>query len=501
MSKPFVILCKRKIAKPAAGELDMSKGDNNDGLLRQVEVTIADYAMLEQGASVLVAVSGGLDSMALFYVLKTLGYDVEVAHFDHQTRQGQSAEDAEFVRRVCVEAGVAYHFETEPIAENARRLGVSFEAYARERRYDFLTRTARERGSAAVATGHQQDDQVETILLGVLGLASDIGPAGFAPMTRRDNIPIIRPLVGCGRDRIEDWAVSRGISWREDSTNTQRVYTRNRIRLDFMPLLEKRSRAHLVRFAEILRSDTAFLDAYAASLLDPALHPTVYNPEIMVLDAKSFRCFPEAVQHHAVKVLAHRLGVTLSFSHCLRVAAFIGNADTGAYIDLGDGAELYRGRDGVHLLERGRGHLRVPIQERLLKIPGTTKAGGCAIEIKLLEKNEMRPGHLRALVSPWCQYFDWNALTKPLKVRSRKPGDTLIPYGMKEKRKVQDIMVESAVPAYFRDTLPLVTAGDTIIWVAGCRRGAEASIGTATEKILEIKCLQKPENVNPLPCD
>ena len=434
----------------------------------------------------LAAVSGGLDSMALLYALTDLGYTVEAAHFDHQTREGQSAEDAAFVRNACALLDVPCHVGTEPVAENARRLSASFEAYARERRYTFLAGVAKERGCVAVATGHQQDDQVETMLLGLFGLASDMGPAGFAPATRLHGISVIHPLMGCDRQTLLAWAKARGISWREDSTNRQPVYRRNRVRLTFMPLLEKPVREHMARFAEMLRSDTAFLDAEAAAQLDTLLRPCAYEPQVTVLDTASFCRLPEAIRRHAVKVLAHRLGIPLSFSRCLRAETFLCTAATGRYFDFGKNTAWYQGRDGAHLLEKGRNARLKPVEEITLNVPGNIVTGGYRIETRFLTSREMGVEAAQAWATDRRQYFDWDQVQQPLGVRAAKPGDAFIPYGMTGKRKVRDVMAECGVPAYLRDTIPLVTAHDAILWVVGYRRGASAPVGSYTRIILEV---------------
>ena len=465
----------------------MGRNTPQDSLLSRVKQAIQRHHLLEPGDHVLAAVSGGLDSMVLLHALVALGYTVEAAHFDHQTREGQSTEDAGFVRQACAQLNIPCHSGTEPVAENARRSALSFEAYARDRRYAFLAGMAEERGCAAVATGHQRDDQVETVLLGLFGLASDLGPGGFAAATRFNDVPVIRPLIGCGRDMIQAWAEARGITWREDSTNQQPLYRRNRLRMAVMPLLDESVRNHVARFSEILRSDTAFLDGHAASLLDTLLRPCAFAPGISVLDTVSFRAFPEAVRRHALKVLAHRCGIPFSFDRCLHAEVFLLDAAAGSWFHFGQGAALYMGRDGAHLLTSKNGSLRQPVLEGRLVVPGTTRAGAYTFETRLLQADEAGPGSPASWNKQCRQYFDWDSLQKPLCLRAPKTGDVFRPFGMPGTRKVREVMAECDIPAYLRDAVPLITAQDTILWVTGCRRGADAPILASTATILEIQ--------------
>jgi tRNA(Ile)-lysidine synthase len=474
----------------------MSKESQQDCLLPQVSQTISKYGLLHPGQRVLAAVSGGMDSMAMLHALDALGYKVEVAHFDHQTRQGQSLDDAAFVRNICESRGITFHYGTEPVGETARNEVISFENYARQRRYAFLIEKAKETGITVVATGHHRYDQAETVLMGLLGLTSGFGPCGMAPAVMREQVKIIRPLLYCGRETILNWIQRYGFQWRDDSTNEQRLYVRNRIRLDLLPFLEQfhpDAAEHLARFAESVRSDAVCLDDYAAELLDRALRCDINVTGIIILDVSGFRAAPEAVRRHAVKVLTRRLGVNSTSEGCVRIERFITDSETGASADLGGGISLHRTRTEIHILRPEHMHRGQSLEPTVLNIPGITPVKGYEFQTRILEQEQGESKGFLEMASPFCQYFDWEALDKPLAIRSRRPGDRMTPFGMTDTRKIQDMMVDFGIAGYRRDTVPLLEMQDKIIWLVGCRRGAAAPLGAFTRKVLEIKCLPSTE--------
>lgn len=271
----------------------MSQTEHNM-LLRCVAETIKRHAMLMPGRRILAAVSGGVDSMVMLHVLQELGYAVEVAHFDHQTRNSASTGDAVFVKNVCAEMGISCHFATEPVTNDAITARRSFEEYARERRYAFLLNTAERLDNIPIATAHHEDDQAETVLMGILGLSSGFALNGIAPVYRKENVLIIRPMLNCSRSAIEAYARDHNITWREDATNAQDCCTRNRLRLELLPLLRKynpQAGNAIARLADIISTDGNYLNDLAVQAIDGM---NVKYPPFM-LDRSIFLGLPEAL--------------------------------------------------------------------------------------------------------------------------------------------------------------------------------------------------------------
>lgn len=457
-----------------------------------VKDTIQRYGLLQPGNAVLVAVSGGIDSMVLLRVIQLLGYPVEAAHFDHQSRGGASAEDADFVRKTCAEWGIAFHFGTEAVESDARESRLSFENYARGRRYAFLTTTAKQKGIQVIATGHQQDDQAETVLMGMLGLASGIGPGGYAPLLEQEGLRIVRPLVDCGREMLIAWARATGIPWRDDATNEMPICARNRVRLEVLPALIKSvpdTVPRLVRLGETYRSIMGFLDQCAAEFLRESLQPAGEVVSVRILSRERFVEAPEALRRHVIKVLAHRNNIRIPYEHGRRAEAFILGAGPGKYFDFGKGMLLYTARDGIHILPASAMDKHTPRIVVPVAVPGETLFGGYTIRARIIKNQDEALAHALEHSDARRQYFDLEALNGAVEARFRRQGDMLVPFGKTHDKKVKDVMIACGIPEYQRDTLPLLIFNDRIIWAVGCRRSALAPVMNTTRNMLELECL------------
>ncbi len=209
---------------------------------------------------VLIAVSGGLDSVTLLALMRETGLDFSVAHLDHGIRT-ESADDARFVRELCADLNVPFELERVNIPEIAARRGWGLEAAARKVRYDFLTRAAKRSGSSAILTAHTTDDNAETVLMQLL--RGTVRATGIPPRRER----ILRPLLGVSRAELHEYALEHGLRWREDASNTDTRFTRNWIRHEVLPLLETRNpnvRGKLAEHAELMRDEDALLEDDAA---------------------------------------------------------------------------------------------------------------------------------------------------------------------------------------------------------------------------------------------
>ena len=201
--------------------------DGTSTLPGLVQAAIERHAMAAPGDTILVACSGGPDSTALLHVIHDLGYPVHVAHFDHQTRDGESTADCAFVSDLAQDMGLPFTERAMDVAAEAKATGQSFEMMARELRYAFLVETARDAGCAAIATGHHANDQAETVLMRILRGTSPRGLGGIPPVGRHGDCNVIRPLIECTRADIEAYVKEHGLAYRTDSSNEERRFQLN----------------------------------------------------------------------------------------------------------------------------------------------------------------------------------------------------------------------------------------------------------------------------------
>ena len=485
--------------------MPMDESAMADTCVKHVQAALRDLAMLSEGDRVLTAVSGGPDSVCLLHILRALKFLVEAAHFDHQTRGGESAADAAFVRALANKIGMPFHIESRPIAEECGGLADSFEQHARRARYEFLVRTAKARGCAAIATGHHAGDLAETVLMRVLRGTTASGLAGIPYVRVADGVRIVRPLINCTREEILAYLSVHDLSYRIDRTNEDTRYVRNKVRHDLLPYLAReynpRIRAALIRLSESVRCENDFLNAAAETAFEEC-------GSAEGMDRLSFAKFHPALQQRVILILAWRHGVDCPFERVRDAVEFVAAAPTGARFDLGKGLQLVNGRTHAQVLGKigtlpyfrrlNRGHHggrkwgSVPFfPDAVLALPGVTEAFGRTFRIGYLDR--LPDQRLAEYCSPSRQVFDADALGEHVTVRRRRPGDRFVPYGMSGTRKLQDYFVDLGVPVWERDEQLLVLGDDRIAWILGHAVSAHAAVTADARRILEIEVTHASE--------
>ncbi|HOJ32655.1 MAG TPA: tRNA lysidine(34) synthetase TilS [Candidatus Hydrogenedentes bacterium] len=455
-----------------------------ESLVTRVRDTLQKYGMLTSDVRVLLAVSGGPDSMCLLHVFCHLGIPFEVAHFDHQTREGESAADAEFVREECQKLNVVFHLGTAVVAEFARQEGLSFEEGARQLRYTFLVNTCRATGCNAIATGHHADDQAETVLMRLLRGTSPEGLCGIPPTSEKSGVIVIRPLIECTRDEIMAALQERNIPYRLDKTNAATCYIRNRIRHELLPLLRARYNPRideaLRRYAEIHREENEYLDEAARDRLKACL------------DSQNRLCreelarSPVALQRRAILLWAYSVGLRPSFERIEAVRRSIVEGVAGSQCDFGANVSVgiskykaeflfqeevpdLRGKEGEHVL---------------LQVPGETRAFGKVFCVRVMEKP---PGKdMATYCNSFRQVFDADRLPAPVIIRKKRSGDVFIPLGMSGRKSLKKYLSELGIPPTERREQLLLVAGEEVAWVIGHMPAAPFSVTERTRRFIEV---------------
>jgi tRNA(Ile)-lysidine synthase len=441
-----------------------------------VRDTIRRHAMLAGGEAVLVAVSGGADSVGLLHALSTLAGELAlrltVIHVDHGLRP-DSAADAAFVETLARDHGLPCVVERIAVTR-----GGSLEARAREARYSVLRRHAARLGADRVALGHTADDQAETVLMRLIEGAGPRGLAGIPPVRG----PYIRPLIEMRRAEIVAELTRAGLAWREDPSNRDTRFLRNRIRHELLPLLASTYNPAIVpalaRAAALTRRLLAQVSGMAERELDAS---AAVSADEIVLARSRLAALPAELAAEVLRLAAARLGQTAP----LRAWAHRGlrrvlrEPPPRRPFALG-GITIEVGGDHVRLA-RGA---RLRLLPRPLAVPGVTALPeiGRAIEARVLDPaGAYEPPRSRDRIA-----FDADALPGPLAVRPRRRGDRFLPYGSAASRRLKSFLIDARVPRWERDAVALVVAGDEIIWVAGLRRAAAAPVTPATRRVLEL---------------
>jgi tRNA(Ile)-lysidine synthase len=435
--------------------------------------TIRRHAMFAGGDRVLVAVSGGADSVALLHVLRALalplGVTLHVAHVDHQLR-AESGRDASFVRDLAARLGLPVEVVTVDVGPRG-----SLEEAARDARYAALERVATEVGAARIAVGHTANDQAETVLMRLLQGAGPRGLAGIPPVRGR----IVRPLLDCRRAAIVAALEAAGETWLDDPSNVDRRFVRNRIRHDVLPVLEAASDDvvdALCRTARLSRETVDALERAAAAAL---ARLATRGPDDVTLPLAGLRALPGPVAAEVLRQAAVELGRRTP----LRAWAHRGLARVVA-----DPSPRRPFRLGGVRVDVGSGRVRLGgtpaprLADRALVVPGATSLP--EIGHALIARYVDAAGY-EVPTSPSRAAFDADRLPPPLTVRARRRGDRFAPFGGAERR-LKHFLIDVKVPRWRRDTLPLVDSAHGVVWIAGVRRGAAAPITPATRRVLEL---------------
>jgi len=437
------------------------------------------HALLRDGSRVLVALSGGADSVALLFILRELDADgvlrvAGAAHLHHGLRGADADDDEAFSAALAARAGVPFVAERADVAALAREQKRSIEDAARVARYAFFERAAAALDADAVAVAHTRDDQAETFLLRLLRGAGTRGLGGIRPRAGR----IVRPLIELEREALRGYLTARGEAWREDATNADVAIPRNRIRHEVLPLLQSRfstsAAAALARAAALAQQDEDFLHDRAIELARRIV--LVDKRDKVTVDAAALSESPRPLASRVVQqVLEQHAGSkSISFDHIEQVLAL----RAGQAVSL-PGQDVVRTGDTI-VVRRASGRGRRgsdagaptsaagPIFAVSLSIPGEVQlaASGMAVGAERLEPALGRPRKWEARGTEVGVAA--GRLELPLAVRSRRPGDRFHPLGAPGPRKLQDFLVDRKVERAERDTVPLVVDGrDRIVWVVG----------------------------------
>lgn len=462
-------------------------------MLQKVSAFMMRHHMVERGCRVVVAVSGGPDSIALLHILYLLKDDLEislhVAHLNHMFRGEESEKDALFVAEMAERYNLLSTLKSIDVPAYRRQKGLSKQVAAREVRYGFLLDTAGRVGAAKIALAHQADDQAETILIHFLRGAGATGLKGILPV--RDNL-YIRPLLTTRRFEIERFCREQNLPFRQDSSNLQPVYTRNRVRLDLMPLLTRDYNPGLVpallRLGEISREEDNCLEEQAEKAFrDARCDPAGDSISLSLDELKSMAvAIRRRVLRKAWQYLTGGQRV-LDFQHAQAALDLIENGKTGAQAVMPWNTVAVR-RYSFLELKRRTENQGMPYYMYPLRVPGATYLPELNQTIYAEEVPYTRaPNPVN--IPPSEALLDLGKLPSSLFVRRRRPGDVFYPFGGRAQTKLKDFFIKQKVVREERDSIPLVGTPEEIVWVGGLRTGEKWKIGGHTTRVLHLKLL------------
>ncbi|MBM2802332.1 MAG: tRNA(Ile)-lysidine synthase [Deltaproteobacteria bacterium] len=460
---------------------------------------ISNYSQTQglilSGDRILVAVSGGPDSVALLRLLVELRdefqLDLEVAHLQHGMRGEEAREDARFVTALADTLGLPFHLKEVSVPEIRSAAGKgNLEALARQERYRFFAEVARARGLDKVATAHTLDDQAETVLMRFLRGSGMKGLGGMAPLQVMDStgglpskLTVVRPLLETSKVEIVNYLTEKHQTFRLDRTNWDSALLRNWIRLELLPKMRERVDSRLSerlgQQAELMRDDDALLAELARRKLEEISTANGLNRNALLAE-------PIALQRRLLRLWIETARGNLrgmDFVHIDELLRLITDGPPQGRLAIPGGWELAREYDLLRLVCR-----LVWVERECYSYELTVGSTRQIPEAGRELRSELIKPPLAELPADLSvAVFDAACLTGPLTVRNFRRGDYFQPLGMTGHKKIKDLFIDNKVALSVRAKLPLLVLGQEVIWVPGYGRSAIAQVSADTKAILRLK--------------
>lgn len=462
------------------------------GLVEAVLETAAEHELWSPHDTIVVAVSGGSDSVALLHVLHEIAVNripltLICAHVNHGFR-AESRDEAELVRLLAGELGIPFEMAEFNIPELAKVSGLGPEGTAREKRYAFLIEVAQRYGARSVALAHHADDQAETVLMRLLRGSGPSGLAGMRWKRTEKKVQLIRPFLRINKTALVELCQSSSYAYAEDASNLQTQYTRNAVRLEVLPFLERfngRLSQSLVQLAEIAGAEDDFMEEAARKSFDEWVSSK--NGKY-TFERASFIAVPSALQRRLIKLILNYLSADSLIGDFPKIESvrlrILREHPTTWSLDLGGGLTCIRQYDMIVFSskppERQASYtyrISLPQSPLLLREIGKVMTMTVLERERFFSRGDGPSGKLA--------WLDLDALVWPLTIRSRLPGDTIKVMGLNGSKKVKDIYIDDKIPSSERSVIPLVCDGlGNIVWIPGVRRSVHAAVGRQTAKVL-----------------
>jgi tRNA(Ile)-lysidine synthase len=454
---------------------------------------------------VLVGVSGGADSLALMLGLHLLGYQLVIAHLDHAIRP-DSSQDAVFVRQLAASFDLPFEMRRVDVHQAAQKNHQSLEESARHARYQFLFDCARGHTAQAVAVAHHADDQVETVLMHLLRGAGLSGLSGMA--YRRvlpiwdDEIPLVRPLLGHWRAEIDAFVAEHYLEPRQDETNQDTTYYRNRLRQELIPSLtayNPRIRQTLWRMADVLRVDDACLSAMTQKAWERSL--LFSREDCLALDAKIMLSLDRALQRRLIRRTVGFLRPDLrdlSLELVEDALSFIALPSRSGEMDFLAHLKLVRVGEQCLILDQDApfpnlGYFLLPDADYEVAFdPGeiVCPASDWCLQAMVFQTPPSEKPWLSENPAEMTAWLDADQLAGSYLMRARQPGDRFQPLGMPgHTQKIKDLFINEKIPSQVRDRWPLICSQNEIIWVPGIRPSERCKLTKDTQRVLQMKII------------
>ncbi|MCP4458593.1 MAG: tRNA lysidine(34) synthetase TilS [Cytophagales bacterium] len=434
-------------------------------MIERVRAFIENKKLANTTQKILVAVSGGVDSIVLVHLLKELAHDVAVAHTNFQLRGEASDKDEQFVKDWCESNGVVCHARRVNTAGVADQQGISIQMAARELRYSWFEELLEEHNYQKIATAHHLNDSLETVLLNLTKGTGIRGLAGIPAVNER----LIRPLIEITKEEILAYAKERDLKWREDTSNADSKYQRNFIRNEVVPLLRNINPSLLETF-----KSTSDRICGANELIQEMVN-TIRNENFNTEGEERLNMlwFDGSAGHLVIlSELLRPFGVSYS------LACEIGEGHESGKVFLTTSHTILYDRDQL-IFTKNENLVSEPLE--ITKPEETFVWGNWKITVNMVNPEDAVFGDEQVA------HFDASKAIIPITVRFWQEGDWFIPLGMTGKKMVSDFMIDNKIPLTFKSKIPIFDSGSKIMWIGGYRVDDRYKVGEETKEVVRVE--------------
>lgn len=455
---------------------------------------VEKYQLFQPYDKLVIACSGGPDSMALIDILQKISekyqYHLEliVAHAEHGIRGQNSLNDAIYVKEYCQQNNLDFIIEHLEVLAKHHEKKLSIETLARNLRYQFLRKVARQKKSTKIVVAHHLNDQAETVLQHLLRGAGTVGLSGM----KAKNGDIIRPFLCLYRREIEEYCLENNLKPCIDETNSSLDYERNRIRLELIPQMQQYNPqvvTAICQSSQIIAEEHAFLTSYVNNLVENKLKEDIKSNKQISLHKKDIISEHLAVRKALYRYIIKRIQGDLeniNFTHIDKIDKFLYNGHTGAVLQLPRNLCLKIDYDKLIFMKAGKQQVKteynitVDLNDNFNSYQEIILPYGQSLIIQQVDNMTKLSGREHC-------YIDKDKLKGNLIIRNRKAGDRLVPKGMSGSKKVKDILIDRKISVDERNKIPLICDEQGILWIAGVQQDSHYLVDEHSKHILYLK--------------
>lgn len=464
-------------------------------MIEKVKEFIIENSLINKDDKILVALSGGPDSVCLLHCLYSLKEDFNIkigaAHVNHMLRGEDSIKDEEYSRNLCESLDIDFYSTEININEVAKNKGISIEMAGRESRYKFFEEIRKTNNYNTIAVAHNENDQAETIIMNLMRGTGIEGLCGIRP---KRNGNIIRPILCLPRIEIEEYCIEKNLNPRIDKTNLENIYSRNKIRLDILPYMKENFNEDIIqtinRMSKLIQIDNDFIEKESNNKYQEYC---VANKNNIIIKKEAFYLDKAIITRIIKRAFFDFTGVFNNFEmkHIYEVLSLAKNT-TNKKIFLPNNIISENIYGDIYLKKKTSVIEKEDIKELLTFkkdiVNGLSKMyDNYIINLEVINcKNNIEFSNNLLI-----KYFDYDTIEEKIEIRKRRNGDRITPLGMKGSKKLKDIFIDLKIPIDKRNEIPVVTFDNEIAWVVGYKVSEKFKVKKETKKILKVSFTRK----------